>query len=63
MAEQDWIFTFGCGHAHPNGYVKIYGTFDSARAEMFRRYGPKWSMQYVNEDEAGVARWNLKEVK
>jgi hypothetical protein len=60
---QDWFFTFGGGHEHPNGYVKIHGTYGSARDEMIRRYGLKWSMQYSSADDAGVERWNLQEVK
>ncbi len=44
--EQDWFFTFGQGHAHPNGYVQIFGTFTSARKEMLTRYGDKWAFQY-----------------
>ncbi len=61
--EKDWYFTFGSGQAFPNGYVKIRGTFASARAAMFDRFGPKWSMQYGSAEEAGVERWNLKEVQ
>lgn len=60
--EKDYYFTFGCGQAHPNGYVKIRGTFNSARDVMFDRFGPKWSMQYDSAQAAGVERWNLKEV-
>lgn len=37
--KRDWIFTFGCGQEHAGHYVKIHGTYDEARAEMFRRYG------------------------
>ena len=48
--EQDWIFTFGCGQKHSGHYVKIFGTFDSARAEMFRRYGDEWCMQYTADE-------------
>jgi hypothetical protein len=61
--EQDWFFTFGSGQAYPNGYVKIRGTYASARKVMFDRFGPKWSMQYGSAEEAGVERWNLKEIK
>lgn len=60
---KDWFFTFGSGHAHPNGYVKIHGTFGEARDAMFARFGPKWCMQYGSADEAGVSRWNLREVQ
>ncbi len=43
---QDWFFSFGYGQAHPNKFVRIHGTHNSSRAEMFRRYGQKWSFQY-----------------
>ena len=60
---QNWYFTFGFGHAHPNGYVCIFGTHDGAREEMFRHYGPKWSFQY---DEVRflpqIERYNLYQV-
>lgn len=61
--ERDWFFTFGCGQAHPNGYVKIRGTFGGARDAMFERFGAKRSMQYESAEAAGVERWNLTEVK
>jgi hypothetical protein len=60
---REWIFTFGFGQPHANCFTRIVGTFASAREEMVRRYGRKWSMQYESEDEAGVKEWNLKEVK
>ena len=64
MAEREYsIFTFGCGQVHANHYVKIYGDPDSAREEMFRRFGKKWSMQYKNEEDAQVKKWGYKEIK
>ena len=51
-AEIDYIFTFGSGQEHGGHYVKIKGTFHSAREEMFRRYGDKWSFQYP------IEKWN-----
>ena len=48
--ERDWIFTFGCGQKHEGHYVKIHGTYSSAREEMFRRYGDKWAFQYTAEE-------------
>jgi len=62
----DWIFTFGHGQwdgMHRNHFVRINGTFYEARAEMFRRYGKQWSMQYESEKAAGVQEFNLKEIK
>lgn len=59
---QDWIFTFGSAHAHPNGFVRIFGTWSSAREEIVRRQGLAWSFQYKNEEEAGVTKYGLQEV-
>lgn len=63
-SEHDWFFTFGYGQLHgPKGYVKIYGTGASARTEMIRRHGDKWSFQYTSAESAGVKEYNLMEVK
>ena len=60
---EDWFFTFGYGHAHPNCYVKIHGTFNSARELMHRMYGPKWAFQYDSKEFPAIAkRWGMKEV-
>lgn len=61
----NWYFTLGHGHEHFPGYVKIYGTFESARDEMIRRHGQKWCWQY-SESQAERAIFcfdNIKEVK
>lgn len=60
---QPWYFTFGGGHAHPQGYVRIEGTFDEARQEMFEKWGVKWAFQY-NEQEflPQIQRFNLYDV-
>lgn len=50
MAEnaRQWnYFTFGSAHAHPNGAVAIFGTYEEARAKMFDLYGNKWAFQYT----------------
>lgn len=60
---RDWIFTFGCGQAYAGRYCVIHGTFDEARDEMFRRHGRQWAMQYRTEEEAGVEKYGLKELK
>ena len=52
MKEQWWIFTFGCGQKYCNKYVRIFGTFDSARAKMFEKYGEEWAFQYTEEEWA-----------
>lgn len=45
-----WFFTFGYGQPHAGHYVRIYGTFDSAREKMFRKYGSAWGFQYSEEE-------------
>lgn len=44
--EQDWYFTFGSGQENSGRYIKIHGTFESARKEMFLRFGRYWAFQY-----------------
>ena len=60
--NKDWYFTFCGNHDHAHGYVKINGTHESARVEMFKRFDGKWGFQYASADEAGVNRFNLYEV-
>lgn len=66
---QDWIFTFGFGHAHPqtgeslaNCFIRIRGTRADARREMDRRFGQKWAFDYESEERAGVQKYNLREI-
>lgn len=61
--EQDWFFTFGSGHAHPDKYVRIRGTWSSARIEMFRRFNSAWCMQYGTLEALNPDRWGLTELK
>lgn len=50
MEEKQWyIFTFGYSQQHQNQYVKIYGTYNSARQKMFDKYGNKWAFQYTED--------------
>lgn len=48
--ERWWVFTFGKGQEHEGYYVKIWGTYSSARSKMMKRYGLAWSFQYSFED-------------
>ena len=63
--EQDWFFTFGYGHENPNSYVRIHGTFESARTDMIKMFGSQWSFQY-NEDQFNdqdqINRYKLYEI-
>ena len=62
--EQYFYFTFGSAHAHPNGYIKLQGSFSEARAKMFELFDSKWSMQYNEKQFEGQAeRYGLHEVE
>ena len=59
-------FTFGSSHAHPLGtFVKITAeTAEACRAEMMRRYGPKWAFDYSESQiEDQKKRFPLREVE
>lgn len=43
---REWLFTFGGGHRHDGRFVRITGTYDSARARMVEVFGPRWGAQY-----------------
>ena len=60
---QLWIFTFGYGHAHPNRYIKIHGTYQEAREKMVARFGSKWAFQYSAEMEPELNSFNIQEIK
>ena len=60
---QYWYFTFGYDHAHPDKYVKIYGTFGSARKDMFDHFGDKWAFQYSSEDAIEINRYGITELE
>lgn len=66
---REWYFTFGHGQHHPetgehlvNRYVRITGTYQGARAEMFRLFGTRWAAQYATGAEAGVGQFGLTEL-
>lgn len=50
----EWVFTFGFGQPSAGHCVRIKGTFDEARAKMFKKYGTEWSMQYSAEEWAQI---------
>lgn len=45
-----WYFTFGAGHEHAGTYVRIQGSYNSARDKMFEKYGSKWAFQYPESE-------------
>jgi hypothetical protein len=68
--EQDWYFTFGSNHVHPdtgqrlmNAYVKVFGTEASARLVIGACFGNAWAFQYDSAEAAGVEKYNLFEVE
>ena len=61
---KEYYFTFGFNQPHEGCYHIIKAnSSNEARAEMFSKFGTKWSMQYNSAEEAGVVRYNLKEIK
>lgn len=59
-----WYFTFGGNHEHPNGYVVIAGTYEGAREQMVKHFGDKWAFQYSSKDFGQKASvYGLHEVK
>lgn len=64
MEEQKYIFTFGVGQEHAQHYVELHGTCDETRNEMFRMFGPRWSMQYEYEKgRAIIDVWHYKRLE
>ena len=62
--EKEYIFTFGHGQLYFGRFVAIKAKdSNGARAEMVRRFGLKWSMQYDSRERAGVERWGLRELR
>lgn len=45
-----WIFTFGYGQENEGKFVRIHGTYESARGKMFSEFGDKWAFQYSQEE-------------
>lgn len=48
--EKYWIFTFGSGQQYAGRYVKVKGTFSSAREKMVERFGTNWGFQYSEKE-------------
>lgn len=66
---KNYAFTFGYDHVNPitgeslgKSYVLIFGTWGSARDEMHRRFGARWSHQYDRENWDGPERYGLTEL-
>jgi len=60
LDRKKFIFTFGSGQKHENGYVIVWAdNSKNARQLMFDNYDMQWSMEYDSEESAGVDRWRL----
>lgn len=60
----EFVFTFGFGQKHENGYHVINAKDrGEAREKMFERFGDQWAFQYDSKEAAGVYEFNLREVK
>jgi hypothetical protein len=66
-----YAFTFGQNHIWPltgtslrKNFVRLQGTFDGTRNEMNRRFGNRWSMQYLDDAKFrnDVERFELAEL-
>lgn len=60
-----WIFTFGSGQEHEGKYVRIKGTYMSARQKMVEKYGTHWAFQYSEEEwekyrNNPLRMWNME---
>lgn len=57
------IYTFGHGQPNFPGYVVVWGIDgDQCRERMNFAFGGVWSMEYRNEEEAGVEEWHLPRI-
>ena len=64
VENKTFYATFGCGQPHAKCYIKVYAeNEEEAREWMFRQFGDKWSMMYKSAEEAGIEKWNLREIK
>ena len=59
----DWIFTFGTAHRHPetgaplkDKYIRIRGTWGEARELMLAMFSNKWSHQSSSDKAAEYER-------
>lgn len=64
MDQESQVFTFGMGHPlFKNHYIVIRAdTKEECRNIMQSTFGSKWAFQYDTKEDAGVDRWDMKEV-
>jgi hypothetical protein len=48
--RQWWIFTFLDRKSDEEKPVKVYGTYEEARKEVFKKYGNKYVFVYTEEE-------------
>jgi len=60
---KEYYFTFGSGHAHPNGYYVIEAENEAvARMKMVTMFGKHWCTSYKSKKRAGVNEFGFTEV-
>ena len=59
-----YYFTFGFDQGNNHCYIIIEAeNREEARRKMCRRFGSQWGFQYDSAEEAGVEKFNLREIK
>lgn len=62
VVKQAFYFTYGFGQLYANCYTKIEATsYEEAREKMMAETN-MWAFQYKSAEDAGIKRWNLKEI-
>jgi len=57
------IATFGSGQVHQNCYVEVpFENYAEAHNWMMLHFKDQWANLYSNKEDAGVERWNLKQL-
>ena len=56
MGRQWYVFTFGIGVPNGGRFVRVYGTYEEARNQMFETYGRAWAFQYAEGQWKQVLR-------
>lgn len=59
----EFIATFGFSSPLKDKFVRVQAeTYKDAMLLMLKTYDAHWAFLYLDEQEAGVARWSLTEV-
>ena len=60
--RESWLFSFGHGHAFPNGFIELEGDYSEARNKMVELFDVKWAFQYPSSDKEKLIGHNMEEV-